>query len=109
ARFLLELDNATHDNTSFGVEKIAAGAAYIRSLKYKKRFGANTGRWLMVTTGEKRMRNLMEQTTHCMDDDAQIFYFTTVEHLREKDPFRDPVWHIRNEDAVAIFPDGEGI
>lgn len=109
ARFLLELDNATHDNTSFGVEKIVAGAAYIRSLEYKKRFGANTGRWLVVTTGEKRMMNLMKQTSHCMDGDTEMFFFSTADHLRGKDPFRDPVWHIGNEEMAAIFPDGEGI
>jgi len=34
ARFLLEMDMATHDNPSFGIEKAAAGAAYIISDAY---------------------------------------------------------------------------
>jgi hypothetical protein len=41
ARFLLELDMSTHDNPSFGREKAAAGAAYIKSSKFRVRFGNN--------------------------------------------------------------------
>ena len=63
ARFLLELDMATHDNPSFGIEKAAAGAAYIHHPSYKVRFGSNSGRWLVVTTGDVRMKNLMHQTS----------------------------------------------
>ena len=58
----MEMDLATHDNPSFGIEKAAAGAAYIKSEKYKKRFGSNSGRWLVITTGVTRMKNLMNQT-----------------------------------------------
>ena len=61
-RLLLELDNSTHANERFGREKVAPGLAYVKSEEYKTRFGANSGRWLVVTTGERRMTNLMRQT-----------------------------------------------
>lgn len=60
--FLLELDMATHDNPSFGREKVLPGVAYIKSPEYKTRFGFNSGRWLIVTKGRRRIKNLMQQT-----------------------------------------------
>ena len=92
ARFLVELDRATHDNPSFGIEKAAPGAAYISSPKYKERFGANAGRWLVVTTGEVRMKNLMLQTKERAKGEARLFFFTTLELLDKGNVFSSPVW-----------------
>ncbi len=93
ARFLLELDMATHDNPSFGLEKVAPGAAYIRSPAYKARFGYNSGRWLVVTTADKRrMQNLMQHTQRIASAEARLFFFTTWQRLTEYDVFKDSIW-----------------
>jgi hypothetical protein len=91
-RFLLELDMATHDTPSFGVEKVAAGVAYVRSAEYKARFGSNSGRWLIVTTGMRRLKNLMKQTTTYAPRDANLFYFATQADAHQYDVLTDPIW-----------------
>src|SRR3990172_11375125 len=61
ARFLLELDMATHNNPNFGRFKVAPYAAYVSSNPFEERFGGRTARWLVITTGATRLRNLMAQ------------------------------------------------
>jgi hypothetical protein len=92
ARHLLELDNATHANARFGREKVAPGAAYIRSPQYEERFGDNSGRWLIVTTGETRMKNLMRQTKQVAGPDAKLFYFSTLDQALAGNVLTDPIW-----------------
>ena len=91
-RLLLELDNATHANERFGREKVAPGLAYIRSAAYKARFGDNSGRWLMVTTGTVRMRNLQKQTHQVAGHDAGVFRFTTFDRLTSSNAVVEPIW-----------------
>ena len=92
ARFLLELDMATHDNPSFGIEKAAAGAAYIHHPSYKVRFGSDSGRWLVVTTGEVRMKNLMRQTLQNTKADNDLFLFSTFDRVMQHNLFNTPIW-----------------
>lgn len=93
ARFLLEIDNATHDNPSFGLEKALPGAAYMGSPAYKQRFGQNSGRWLVVTTaGQRRMENLIRQTEQKAGRDAALFYFSTFEQLKTHDLLTAQIW-----------------
>jgi len=100
ARFLLELDMATHDNPSFGREKILPGVAYIKSPAYKVRFGFNSGRWLLVTTGSKRMENLMRQTKERAKKDAPMFYFTTLDELTSVNVLTVPIWQQVGRDEL---------
>jgi len=94
ARFLLELDMATHDNPSFGSEKFLPGAAYISSPEYKKRFGNNSGRWLILTTaGQRRMENLMHQCEEKVGGRAALFYFTTFELLERSNLLISDIWY----------------
>lgn len=106
ARFLLELDMATHDNPSFGAEKSLPGAAYINSPLYKKRFGHNSGRWLIVTTaGQRRMENLMRQTEEKLGEKAKLFYFTTFDRLSANNLVTAPVWfQVGLTDPVSLLP-----
>ena len=92
ARFLLELDRSTHDNPSFGREKIIPGAAYIKSAAFKRRFGYNSGRWLIVTTGSTRMKNLMQQTLQLAGSFSKTFLFTTFDQLTNKNILTEPIW-----------------
>jgi hypothetical protein len=98
ARFLLELDRATHDNPSFGREKVLPGVAYIKSPQYKARFGYNSGCWLVVTIGDRRLENLMQQTQDKAAQDAPMFFFTTLDRMAIENVFISPIWLQPNSD-----------
>ncbi len=93
ARFLLEVDMASHDNPSFGKEKVLPGIAYILSSAFRKRFGDNSGRWLIITTGERRLLNLKRQVEAEAGEGASIFYFTTFDQVRPETILSAPIWH----------------
>ena len=93
ARFLLELDNATHPQVRFGRDKVAAGLAYIRSSEYKARFGYNSGRWLVVCPGEKRLKNMKRQAEQVVGSGAAAFYFTTFDQVKPNTVFTHPIWY----------------
>jgi hypothetical protein len=104
ARFLLEIDMSTHDNPSFGREKTVPGIAYIKSTAYKRRFGYNSGRWLIVTTGKIRMKNMMQQTIQSVGPASKAFLFTTFEQLAGKDVLTEPIWtQPGNDQSLALF------
>ena len=93
ARFLLEVDNATHDNPRFGREKVAPGIAYLKSAVYKARFGEASGRWLVVTRGNaRRLANLMSQTRQTGGEEAGLFFFTTAEQAAAVNVLTAPIW-----------------
>lgn len=98
ARFLLEIDLATHDTPSFGREKVLPGIAYIVSPEYKARFGDNSGRWLVVTTGERRLQNLKRQTETLAGGAASVFFFTTFSKLSPGTILTGPIWLIGGGD-----------
>jgi hypothetical protein len=105
ARFLLELDNATHAQSRFGREKAAPGLAYLKSPEYKARFGDNSGRWLVVVAaGKVRMRNLMRQTRHVLGVGAGAFLFTTFDELGASNVLIEPIWwQVGQRDPVPLF------
>jgi hypothetical protein len=103
-RFLLELDRATEDNPRFAREKVLPGIAYLRSDTYARRFGHSSGRWLVVTTGERRMRNMREQTRQAAGRDANLFYFTTFQAVAADTALTAPIWHPGGDsEPTALF------
>jgi hypothetical protein len=93
ARFLIELDMASHDNPSFGRYKALPYSYYIRSSAYRSRFGANNGRWLIITSGqETRLSNLKRQTKEKAGDEAKLFYYTLLNNVYSEDILNSPVW-----------------
>ena len=103
--FFLEVDMATHDTPSFGIEKVAASAAYIHSKSYASRFGSNTGRWLIITTGEARMKNLMAQTLERAGRDSSLFFFSTFSDLFSCHCFEDRMWSVcSSPDKQPLLP-----
>ena len=92
ARLLLEIDEASYDTKRFGREKGAAGLAYIMSEAFKARFGKNSGRWLVVTTGEERLKHLMGQTRQAVGKGAGVFFFTTLEQMEKENILTAPIW-----------------
>ena len=107
ARFLLELDHATHTNERFGREKVAPGVVYLKSPEYEARFGDNSGRWLVVTTGERRMRNLMRQTHQVAGSGAEAFLFTTFDRLGTVNVLTEPIWwQVGGTEPVTLHAGG---
>jgi hypothetical protein len=103
-RFLLELDNSTHPNRRFGRDKVVPGTAYISSPEYKDRFQFNSGRWLVVTTGEKRMKNLMKQTEKSAGRFTWRFLFSTIPKTQANDILTDPIWRdTKRKDPISLF------
>ncbi len=92
ARFLLEFDNSTHPITRFGRDKAKPGLAYIRSEVYRKRFGYNSGRWLVVCNSERRMQNLKAHTEKILGKQACNFFFTTLEKAKPLTVFNQAIW-----------------
>lgn len=93
ARFLLEVDHSTYDNPRFGRDKVIPGVAYVKSPEYKTRFGDNSGRWLVVTTGQRRMANVKRQAEIVAGRGANIFYFTTFDKVKPESLLTSPIWY----------------
>ena len=104
-RYLLEIDRSTEDNPRFFREKILPGLAYIGSEVYKERFGHHSGRCLVVTTGERRMRNMLRQARRAKA--KGLFYFTTYNKISVSSMLFSPIWHRvdRDESMPLLFID----
>jgi len=89
-RYLLEIDRSTEDNPRFLREKVLPGLAYIRDKAYEARFGHRSGRWLVVTTGERRLRNMLQQARK--GDAKGLFYFTTYARLNVNSILQSLIW-----------------
>jgi len=92
ARFLVEVDMATHSNPSFGRFKVAPYAAYIGSRPFIERFGGRSARWLVVTTGTVRRRDLVRQCRAHAGNKAFHFYFALISEAVSSNPLSDPIW-----------------
>lgn len=108
--FLLEIDMATHSNPSFERNKVRAGLAYLKSKSYERRFGLRYGRWLVVTTTDKRLNHLLGQTERASG--KELFYFTTFELLDKATEtthvgiLTEPVWLVAgNRKLTALIPE----
>ena len=105
SRLLVELDRASEDNPRIGREKILPGIAYLRSPAYKQRFGFTSGRWLFVTTSERRLQNMKRQTEVLAGDDAKLFYFTTSAAITSAHLLTAPLWQRGGESSpTSLFP-----
>ena len=89
-RYLLEIDRSTEDNPRFLREKVLPGLAYLMSEAYAERFGHRSGRWLIVTTGERRLNNMLQQARR--GDTKGLFYFTTYNKLNVGTILSAPIW-----------------
>jgi hypothetical protein len=106
-RYLLEIDRSTEDNPRFLREKILPGLAYLKTQAYEARFGHRSGRWIVVTTGERRLKNMLLQAKHAKAEG--LFYFTTFAQITREKLLDSPIWHRadREEPVPLIFVDEE--
>lgn len=106
--FLLEVDMATESNSRFAQEKVKAGRAYLGSSAYKKRFGVSYGRYLIVTTGEKRLSYLKRTAERAGGE--KLFYFTTFEELNAESVLFGKIWQLAgSSERTAIVPAVSGV
>jgi hypothetical protein len=98
-RYLLEIDRSTEDNPRFFREKILPGLAYLKSKAYEERFGHRSGRWLVVTTGERRLRNMLSQAKRAKTEG--LFYFTTFDALSPETILNAHIWHRADRDDTV--------
>jgi hypothetical protein len=104
-RRLLEIDRATEDNPRFGREKVAPGIAYLRSEAYERRMGGKSGRWLVVTTSERKLANLKAQTERVAGNNAPLFAFTTFDLARPETVLTESIWWPGGSDRPVTFWD----
>lgn len=104
-RYLLEIDRSTEDNPRFYREKILPGMAYLKSEAYEKRFGHRSGRWLVVTTGERRLANMLSQARHAKVNG--LFYFTTFDKITSETLLQSTIWERadRKDSVPLVFLD----
>jgi hypothetical protein len=104
-RYLLEIDRSTEDNPRFLREKILPGLAYLHSKEYEERFSHRSGRWLVVTTGERRLHNMLSQARKA--EAKGLFYFTTFDRLTPESMLSSPIWQRsdRDEPVPLLFVD----
>jgi len=104
-RYLLEIDRSTEDNPRFLREKILPGMAYLKTQAYENRFGHRSGRWLVITTGERRLRNMLLQAKRARTEG--LFYFTTYAQLSVESILLEPIWRRADRDDLVplIFVD----
>jgi len=104
-RYLLEIDRSTEDNPRFYREKILPGLAYLKSQAYEERFGHRSGRWLVVTTGERRMANMLSQARQA--DAKGLFYFSIFNKITTETMLQTPIWMRadRREPVPLLFLD----
>ena len=92
-RHLLELDRGSEAVQSrIARGKVLPGIAYLGSKAYEKRFGERSGRWLFVTTSERRMMNMKRQTENAAGRDAALFYLTVFDDVRPETVLTEPIW-----------------
>ena len=99
-RYLLEIDRSTEDNPRFLREKVLPGLAYVKSQAYGERFGHRSGRWLVVTTGERRLANMLSQAKN--GEAKGSFYFTTFSQVNPETILQAPIW--RRADRDELMP-----
>ena len=101
--FLLEVDMATEDNPRFVRDKVLPGLAYLKSDAYRQRFGLRYGRWLVVTTTEQRLRNMVEHAGRA--GASGLFYFTTFAQVDPNTLLHAPIWTAAGRvESVALIP-----
>ena len=99
ACFFLEADRATETQGRWA-QKIRAYLAYIHSGAYLRRYGSRSLRILTVTTGEKRLANLLRTTAQvCQPREQGSFWFTTLDHIAPEAVLDAPIWRIPEQDG----------
>lgn len=99
--FLLEMDMATKDNPRFSREKVEPGQVYLKSEAFRRRFGLRYGRYLVVTTGERRLANMKAEAERV--GAKGLFYFTTYTAISAETVLHRPIWQLAGETTLRTM------
>lgn len=93
-RCLLENDCSSESHSTFTFERLRVALALLRSPQYKQMAGRQSGRWLIVTNSERRMKTMKEYAERDFGEHAQAFWFSTVDRLcsSQQAAISAPVW-----------------
>ncbi len=96
--FFIEADLG-HTSSSQFEGKILTHQRYLESGLFEQTYGCSTFHTLVVTTGQRRLKNLREILEI---RDSEVFWFTTFEALREEGALA-PIWSVpRGSELVAL-------
>jgi hypothetical protein len=95
--FFLEIDLATEPGKRWA-HKVRAYLAYIQSGLYQKRYQTRSLRVLTVTTGPKRLANLI-RSTEALGGGA-LFWFTTLGEASARAVLHLPIWRRAKHEGV---------
>ena len=75
----------------------------MKSAAYARRFGTRHGRYLVVTSGERRLLNMKAQAER--NGGKGLFYFATFADLSNVSILTDPVWLLAgHQERRSIIP-----
>lgn len=94
-RWLLEIDTGSERGQRFNLDKVQPYLAYLHSDALKFRSGFRSARVLVVTSGAKRMENLMQKAVRHAQEKGRQFYFTFTDYL-DDDLLTQPIWFCVN-------------
>lgn len=102
--WFLELDLRSEHNKRVVHEKVRPGIAYVESQRFRERFNVERARWLVMTTGAARVKN-MHQAAERVGKAARSFYYTTIEQAIQAGAFfTKPIWaRPGSREAVSLF------
>jgi hypothetical protein len=104
SRLIVEMDMATHRNKRFADQKVLAGLAYVKSKAYSRRFGSQSGRFLVITKSPKRLEFLKATTEQVAGRDAYMWNFADVASITEETVLTEPIWYQGGrEEPLALF------
>ncbi len=103
ASFFLEADRATEAQGRW-THKVRAYLAYVRSGAYLRRYGSRCLRVITVTTGERRLANLMRTTRQVCDPHSRaLFWFATQEQIAPQTVLHAPIWRVPGQEQAATL------
>ena len=88
--YLVEVDMGTEDNPRFAREKARPGIAYLEEDIFFEQTGLRHGRWLIITSGQKRLHNMKRQLERL--EHKRKFLLTAATELDESSILDKPIW-----------------
>ena len=99
ASFFLEADRATETHGRWR-QKVLCYLSYLRSGAYLQRYGSNCLRIITVTSGERRLANLLDTTAQACEAGSQgLFWFATLDDVKPDTILKAPIWRVPGEQA----------
>jgi hypothetical protein len=98
ASFFLEADRATETHGRWR-QKVLCYLSYLRSGAYLQRYGSNCLRVITVTSGERRLANLLDTTAQACEAGSQgLFWFATLDDVSPETMLEAPIWRVPGEE-----------